>query len=83
MEEQIAYSKHKFDSLLEECMLSMTLGFPGEMSRRSVLTLWRSLVFSKGFCHHDLKAICESGHNNLFKACVHCFLSNFYFFTQW
>ena len=28
---------------------------------------WRSQVFPKGRCHHDLKAFCESGHNNLFK----------------
>ena len=47
-------------------MLSTTLGFPGDMSRRSVLA-WRSLVFPKGRCHHDLKAFYESGHNNFFK----------------
>ena len=28
---------------------------------------WRSQDFPKGRCHHDLKAFCESGHNNLFK----------------
>ena len=28
---------------------------------------WRSQVFPKGRCHHDFKAFCESGHNNLFK----------------
>ena len=64
-------------------MLSRTLGFPEDMSRRSVLALRRSLVFPKGRCHHDLKAIRESGHNNLFKGCVRYFLSNFYFFTKW
>ena len=37
-------------------MLSTTLGFPGDMSRRSVL----ALVFPKG-------CFCESGLNNLFK----------------
>ena len=57
-------------------------GFPGDMSRRSVLALWWSLVFPKGRSHHDLKVICESGHNNLFKACARYFLSNFYFFTN-
>ena len=31
---------------------------------------WRSLVFPMGRCHHDLKAICESGHNNLFKKII-------------
>ena len=39
MEEQVAYSKHKFDSLQEECMLSTTLGFPGDMSCHSALAL--------------------------------------------
>ena len=28
---------------------------------------WRSQIFPKARCHHDLKAFCESGHNNLFK----------------
>ena len=28
---------------------------------------WKSQVFPKGYCHHDLKAFCESGHNNLLK----------------
>ena len=35
-----------------------------------VITLfwhWRSQVFSMGFLHHDLKAFCESGHNNFIK----------------
>ena len=32
-----------------------------------VLWNWRSHIFPKGRCHHDLKAFCESGHNNLFK----------------
>ena len=47
-------------------MLSTTLGFPGDMSRRSVLTL-EVPGFPKGRCHHDLQAFCESGNNNLFK----------------
>ena len=28
---------------------------------------WRSQVFPKDHCHHNLKAFCESGHNNLLK----------------
>ena len=28
---------------------------------------WRSQVFLKGLCHHDLKEFCESEHNNLFR----------------
>ena len=28
---------------------------------------WRSQDFPKDRCHHDLKAFCESGYNNLFK----------------
>ena len=35
-----------------------------------VITLfwhWRSQVFSMGYLHHDLKAFCESGHNNFIK----------------
>ena len=60
-------------------MMSRTLGFHGDMSRRSLLALWRSLVFPEGHCQHGLEAICESGHNNLFKACVRYFLSIFIF----
>ena len=69
MEEQVAYSKHKFDSLYEECMLSTALGFPGDMSFVPFWH-WRSLVFPKGHCHNDLKAFYESGLNNLFKNIV-------------
>ena len=47
-------------------MLSTTLGFPGDMSHRSLLH-WRSQVFPKGHCHHDVKEFCESRHNNLLK----------------
>ena len=39
VEEQVAYSQHKFDSSWEECILSTTLGFPGDMSHRYVLAL--------------------------------------------
>ena len=45
-------------------MLFTALGFPGDMS--SVLGL-KVQVFPKGRSHHDLKAFCESRHNNLFK----------------
>ena len=47
-------------------MLPTTLGFPGDMSHCSVLTL-EVPGFPKGRCHHDLKAFCESGHSNLFR----------------
>ena len=40
---------------------------------------WRSLVFPKGCCYHDLKAICESGHNNLFKLVSAIFYQFFIF----
>ena len=46
-------------------MLSTTLGFPGDMSRGSVSAL-EVPDFPQGRCHHDLKALYESGHNNLF-----------------
>ena len=39
MEEQVAYSQHQFDSSWKECMLPEVLGFPGDMSHRSVLAL--------------------------------------------
>ena len=65
MEEQVAYSQHKFDSTQEECMLSITLGCPGDMSRRSVLAL-KVTSFSQGSLPNDLKEFFESGHN-LFK----------------
>ena len=61
MEEQVVYSQHKFDSTQEECMLSITLGSPGDMSRRSVLAL-KVPGFFQGSLPHDLKAFCESGH---------------------
>ena len=32
MEEQVAYSQHQFDRSQNKCMLSTTLGFPGDMS---------------------------------------------------
>ena len=47
-------------------MLSTTLNFPGDMSHLSVLAL-EVQVFPKACCHPDLKAFCESGHNNLLK----------------
>ena len=62
-------------------MLSRTLGFHGDMSRRSILALWRLLVFAEGHCQHGLEPICESGHNNLFKACVHYFFIKCLFFS--
>ena len=69
MEQQVAYSQHKFDSSWEECMLSTTPDFPGDMSRHSVLALEVPGFWIKGRCHHDLKAFYESGHN-LFKNIV-------------
>ena len=68
--EHVAYSQHKFDSSKKEYMFSATLGFPGDMSYHSITPShwhWRSQVFRKGGCHHDLKAFCESGHNNYLK----------------
>ena len=47
-------------------MLSTTLGFPGDMSHRSVLAL-EDQVFPKGRCRHNFKVFCESGHNILLK----------------
>ena len=55
-------------------MLSRTLGFHGDMSLRSILALWRLLVFPEGHCQHGLEPICESGHNNLFKAFYQMFI---------
>ena len=50
-------------------MLYATLDFPGDMSCPSVLAL-EVPGFPKGRCHHDLKAFCESGRNNLFKSII-------------
>ena len=45
-------------------MLSTALGFRGDMNHCSVLVL-KVPEFSKGCCHHDLKAFYETGYNSV------------------
>ena len=45
-------------------MLYTALGFPGDMSHCSILSL-EAQVFSKSCCHHDLKAFFEIGYKSV------------------
>ena len=60
VQEQVAYSQHQFDKAQKECMLSMALGFNGDMIHRSVLA-FESLGFFQGF----KRAFCETGYNSV------------------
>ena len=45
-------------------MLSAAFGFSGDMLI-APFWHWRSQDFSKGCCHHDLKAFCETEYNSV------------------
>ena len=64
VEKQVAYSQHQFDRSEKECILSIVLGIPGDLSHCSALALEIPGVL-KDCCHHDLKVFCETGYNSL------------------
>ena len=67
VEEQVVYSKHINLTVYRKNACCLRLLVFLETWVVAPFWHWRSLVFPKGRCHHDLKAFCESGHNNLFK----------------